>query len=380
VTPIHTYSSVGNYTVTLIVTDDEGKTNFDITHANISETSNDPTNIQPIADAGGPYDGIINIPIKFNGSQSYDSDGTIVEYLWDFGDGHIGNGEIVTHEYNNEGIYDLSLKVSDNNYDFNINYSYVVITDKPNSPPNKPDISGASSISINKLENYSAKSNDPDGDDIRYFFDWGDGTLITETEKVLNGTIVQSNHSWSYPGLYQLTVYVEDEKGETSENTVKNILVDSQFCSNIGFLIDYTNDGVYDIFHSNTTSNKTTTILEQNEYLIDTDGDKNWDYIFDAITGSLSSYSKTSNGIFGIENIFIVYIGVFAILILAIFIIIYFYNAIKKKTDNKSIYFTKERKTKHEIKDETTSEKKLDSTDIKLDEIEKRIDELIGKK
>ena len=52
----------------------------------------------------------------------------------------------------------------------------------------------------------------------------------------------------------------------------------------------------------------------------------------------------------------------------------------EKKSKKKSIYFTKEKVVQQKTKDETTSEKKSDLNDIKLDEIEKRIDELIGNK
>jgi chitodextrinase len=380
VTSSHIYSSVGNYTVSLTVTDDGGKTNLDITYTNISETLTNSTNIIPFADAGGPYYEIIDIPITFNGAQSFDSDGKIIEYIWDFGDGHIGIGEIVTHKYVNEGRYELSLKVIDNNYDFHIDTSYVIITDKPNYPPNKPDIFGASSISINKLQIYEAKSNDPDGDNIKYYFDWGDGSLTTETELVSNGTIIQTNHSWKFPGLFQLTVYVEDVKGVKSENTIKNILVDSIFCSNIGHLIDYTNDGIYDIFHSNLTNNKTSTIFKQNGYLIDNNDDKNWDFIFDTNTGSLETYSNNLNGLFGIEIIPFIYIGIFAIIILTVLLLIYFYIVIRKKSQNKRVYYIKEKQVEKEIKEETIEDKKTDSKEIKIDEIEKRIDELIAKK
>jgi PKD repeat protein len=380
ITSTHTYSSIGNYTITLTVIDNEGKTDFDITYANISKLSTDPTNIIPTAEAGGPYYEIINIPITLDGTQSFDSDGSIIEYIWDFGDGHIGIGEIVTHEYIREGRYDISLKVIDNNLDFHIDATYVIITDKPNYPPNKPDVTGASLISINKLQNYEAESTDPDGDDIKYYFNWGDGSLDTETELVSNGTIIQSNHSWKYPGLFQLVVYVEDEKGVKSDINIKNILVDAIFCSNIGLLIDYTNDGVYDFFQSNTTNNKTSTILKENGYLIDTDGDKKWDYIFDVNTDSLTSYSTNYDWLVGLTSIPIIYIGVFAIIIFAILLIIYFYYINRKKSDKNRIYFTKEKSAEKETKEEIIEEEKTDSKVIKIDEIEKRIDELISKK
>jgi PKD repeat protein len=378
-TPIHAYLSIGNYTVTLNVKDDGGKMNLDITYVNISKTSNDSRNIEPIADAGGPYYEIINMPIEFDGSQSYDIDGTIIEYLWDFGDGHIGIGEKVTHKYISEGRYDLSLKVIDDNYDFNINSSYVIITDKPNYPPNKPDISGNSSLSINILQKYEASSTDPDGDDIIYYFDWGDGSFVTETEKVSNGIIVQANHSWKFPGLYHLTVYVVDEKGVNSESTVKNILVDAIFCSNIGLLIDYNNDGIYEFFQSNATNNKTSTLFEGNGYLIDNDGDKNWDFIFDTSTGFLLSYSKQTDGFLGFENIMLNYLLLLSLIIVVI-LFFYFYNIVRKKSQKKSVYYTREKVAEKETKEEKIEEDKTDLKDITIEEIEKQIDELIGKK
>ena len=53
----------------------------------------------------------------------------------------------------------------------------------------------------------------------------------------------------------------------------------------------------------------------------------------------------------------------------------------KKKSQMKSsVYFTKEKAVEKETKEETIKEEKTVSKEIKLDEIEKRIDELIGKK
>jgi len=41
----------------------------------------------PVADAGGAYSGTEGVAISFDGSGSSDPDGTIVSWLWDFGDG-----------------------------------------------------------------------------------------------------------------------------------------------------------------------------------------------------------------------------------------------------------------------------------------------------
>jgi len=49
-------------------------------------------NDAPVADPNGPYTGIVNSPVTFDGSGSYDLDGNIDLYDWDFGDGNSGSG------------------------------------------------------------------------------------------------------------------------------------------------------------------------------------------------------------------------------------------------------------------------------------------------
>ncbi|KAA0001726.1 MAG: PKD domain-containing protein, partial [Thermoplasmata archaeon] len=52
--------------------------------------------------------------ITFDASSSYDSDGSIVNYTWNFGDGSVAYGKIVTHSYAMIGRYDVTLVVRDN--------------------------------------------------------------------------------------------------------------------------------------------------------------------------------------------------------------------------------------------------------------------------
>jgi len=50
----------------------------------------------------------------FNASVSYDPDGTIVGYAWDFGDGMSATDMIVNHAYSEEGTFTTTLTVTDN--------------------------------------------------------------------------------------------------------------------------------------------------------------------------------------------------------------------------------------------------------------------------
>jgi len=46
---------------------------------------------------GGPYTGLVNVAITFDGTGSVDPGGEIVSYEWDFGDG--STGAVTSHSY-----------------------------------------------------------------------------------------------------------------------------------------------------------------------------------------------------------------------------------------------------------------------------------------
>ncbi len=52
--------------------------------------------------------------VTFDGSASTDTDGSIVFYQWNFGDGYNGTGRVVTHQYGAKGTYSVTLTVMDN--------------------------------------------------------------------------------------------------------------------------------------------------------------------------------------------------------------------------------------------------------------------------
>ena len=53
------------------------------------------------------------LSVNFSASGSYDPDGTIVSYEWDFGDGSVASGDNVSHTYTQRGIYIAVLTVTD---------------------------------------------------------------------------------------------------------------------------------------------------------------------------------------------------------------------------------------------------------------------------
>jgi PKD repeat protein len=69
-----------------------------------------PPNVAPVASLSPACTGLT---CTFDSSGSSDSDGTIVQRAWSFGDGTTGSGMTVQHTYNQAGVYTVSLTVTD---------------------------------------------------------------------------------------------------------------------------------------------------------------------------------------------------------------------------------------------------------------------------
>ena len=66
----------------------------------------------PAADAGGPYQGFVGVPIQFDGTGSSDPLGSPLTYAWDFGDGVSATGPQPVHTYVAAGIFQVMLTVT----------------------------------------------------------------------------------------------------------------------------------------------------------------------------------------------------------------------------------------------------------------------------
>jgi serine protease len=157
VNPLHAYSWGDSFTVTLTVSDGRGGIETDTATATVAEV-----NDGPVADAGGPYSGVTNEPVTFDGSGSFDfdnEDGTsandqVLTYSWDFGDGSTGSDVSPSHTYTAVGSYTVTLVVNDGVIDSLPSTTMVDVTEAPvgisltGIEPNDVYAGGSTSVTI----------------------------------------------------------------------------------------------------------------------------------------------------------------------------------------------------------------------------------------
>jgi len=209
VTTTHSYSKIGNYTVTLTITDDDGATDTANATKFVSE------NVPPVASFTENATTVLTgVVIHFDASASYDPDGSIVKYFWDFGDGTNGTGVTIEHSYADDGTYTVTLTVTDNKgATDSANATKTVL----NRSPVASFTESAETVYTGGVISFNASSSsDPDGSVINYFWDFGDGK---------NATGVTASHSYSDDGIYTVTLTVTDDDGaKGSANATKTVL------------------------------------------------------------------------------------------------------------------------------------------------------------
>jgi len=353
----YSYSESGVYDVTLKVEDSLGLSDLAVSSATINindenpdEPLKDPVshpkikndNIAPIADAGGPYYEIKGVEIQFDGSDSYDVDGTTLTYKWKFGDGNTSSFEMPTHAYTKEGNYTVELRVTDEDGITDVDTTNSYISKRANNPPQIPIIKGPLYAEVNVSINFSAIAIDNDSDDqIIYVFNWGDGTNQTNSSRLNSSEVFNTKHNFKTGGVYSIDVYVIDESNTPSETQTFKILISSHTCGSLGYLIDKNGDGVYDVFYRETTDRETKTQKNNNEYYIDINGDQNWDYKYNFTTDEVLKYSSSleqEGQEFNFDTnwiMIIIGIPIILVIIVAILIIIKISKTEKSKTTKK---------------------------------------------
>jgi hypothetical protein len=166
-------------------------------------------NWKPNADAGGFYYGDVDQVIMFDARGSFDHEGEIISYEWDFGNGNHGSEKISPHIYDSQGVYPVILTVIDNDGNTGNDTTFAFIG-RSNNPPSTPTIKGPQKIKQGVEHTYTFSATDPEGDDIYYFIEWGDMSNIL-IGPFPSGEEITYKHTWTTKTAYLINVVAEDE-------------------------------------------------------------------------------------------------------------------------------------------------------------------------
>ncbi|HIG99833.1 MAG TPA: PKD domain-containing protein [Thermoplasmata archaeon] len=107
---------------------------------------------------------------------------------------------------------------------WNLNENYVLFTVLGegvylyiynNNPPDQPEINGTASGKPGISYDYTFNAVDPNGNQVKYFIDWGDGKTDS-TALNPSGVDVIVSHTWSKKGAYTIKAHAQDEYGLNS--------------------------------------------------------------------------------------------------------------------------------------------------------------------
>jgi uncharacterized protein YceK len=95
--------------------------------------------------------------------------------------------------------------------------NYQLLGPGVNNPPEAPSFTGPTKGKPNVDYDFTLNAVDPDGDDVSYFIDWGDGTTTGWTSTYASGTDVIVNHTWTTKGTYAVKAKAKDINNAESD-------------------------------------------------------------------------------------------------------------------------------------------------------------------
>jgi uncharacterized repeat protein (TIGR01451 family) len=177
----------------------------------------------PIADAGGPYEVNEGTTLFLDGRESFDPNGQDLTYAWDLdGDGNYDDDFSPTPEvtFPDNGIYNVWLQVTDPHGAEDTDIAVVTVN---NVAPTVEEITAPiDPIAVGAPLTTSAPFSDPGQDSWTATWDWGDGTTSSGTFSDFN---VHGEHAYVVPGVYTLTLTVEDNDGGVGMATYQFVVV-----------------------------------------------------------------------------------------------------------------------------------------------------------
>ncbi|MBU0498298.1 MAG: PKD domain-containing protein [Candidatus Thermoplasmatota archaeon] len=193
-------------------------------------TENNPPSTPSIPN--GPITGWHGSPYQYSTSAT-DPDNHYIQYGWDWGDNSPiewtglyapGTTCSASHSWSQPGSYQITVKARDElggESDWSLPLS-VQMNNRAPTPPGTP--TGQLSGWHGESYTYFTSSSDPDGDQISYYYDWGDGTG-NWTGLYASGATADYSHQWSIPGTFEVKTKAKDMFGAESGYCTPSLFV-----------------------------------------------------------------------------------------------------------------------------------------------------------
>jgi PKD repeat protein len=161
------------------------------------------SNTSPVASfTASPTKGVSPLDVQFDALASYDTDGHVTQWDWEFGDGATAAGATVLHRFSLPGTYVVRLTVRDNRRATSVATTVIEVlasNERPRASMTASPLSGNAPLQV--MFDASA-STDEDGTIEDYAWDFGDGT---------HGSGVTAFHRYTTPGTYTAQLTVTDD-------------------------------------------------------------------------------------------------------------------------------------------------------------------------
>jgi PKD repeat protein len=209
----------GEYEVQLTVEDPDGEVSTAMASFSI-------TNLPPVAVASADATTVfVGEEISFDGDDSYDPEGDVLDSSWSFGDGDTSTLRSPKHIWDAPGSYTVNLTVEDGRGQqgsalLNIEvetlgpdalFSFLLSGDEVN------EVRAGTNLTLD-----ASSSSSPNGAITNYSWDFGDGTSET-------GENDTSRHSWATGGWFNVTLTVSDSADESAELVMQLRVIPENF-------------------------------------------------------------------------------------------------------------------------------------------------------
>lgn len=183
--------------------------------------SSQVSNLAPQASfTATPNAGSAPLSVSFDASSSNDSDGTVVSYAWNFGDGSTATGVATPHMFTNPGNYSVSLKVTDNAGSTAVTTQNVLVSAAGNQPPSAHIESATPSSGATPLTVSFLGHGHDDTAIVHHHWNFGDDTPSVAFPNPGIDNNSSPSHTFTSAGTYIVTLTVKDDAELTGSHQV----------------------------------------------------------------------------------------------------------------------------------------------------------------